>query len=361
MPLAYEAPRRRRPSRVSMAAQADQGRPVGDQESRRLTTALEAPLSRLHDSREELAKAWLVRVIERASLDDLQNLATDRIARELPDLIGDVLRVVAKDSHEDLELREEEYERAARLAELRGSREQPAAELAHDVAALQSVLVAALGRELQDLEPEVFVGAIERVTAAVSAVQAAAVEELVRTRSRELESLANTDPLTGLYNLRYLQQHIRHLLGVHKRYGHPFAVLVLDIDGLKRVNDAHGHAAGDRVLMEVATAVRRTIRSVDTPARMGGDEFCILAPHQASEAGLTLGQRLAAAVEEIETPGRPAIGVSIGVVSCPEHGAVSEQLLDFADRAMYRAKAAGERVAVGVPDERPLAEAEQNS
>jgi diguanylate cyclase (GGDEF)-like protein len=334
---------------------------VGDRGSRRLTTALEAPLSRLNDSREELAKAWLVRVIERASLEELEGLPTDRIARELPDLIGDVLDAVGRDSAEPFVLGDEQFERAARLAELRGAPDQPAAEVAHDIAALQSVLVSALGRELGELEPEDFVGAMERIAEAVGAVQAAAVEELVRARSRELESLANTDPLTGLFNLRYLQQHIRHLLGVHKRYAHPFAVLVLDIDGLKRVNDAHGHAAGDRVLMEVAMAVRRTVRAVDTPARMGGDEFAILAPHQTSEPALTLGHRLAAAVGEVEAAGKTPVGVSIGVVSCPEHGAVAEQLLDIADRAMYRAKASGDRVAVGVPDEAALAEAERKS
>src|SRR6185312_1838079 len=125
-----------------------------------------------------------------------------------------------------------------------------------------------LGRELGNEEARVLVDAAERFATVFGAIQAAAAEELVRERSRELEWLANTDALTGLYNLRYLQQHIRHLVGIQQRYGHAFAVLVLDINGLKRINDAHGHAAGDRMLMGVAAAVRATVRTIDTPVRM---------------------------------------------------------------------------------------------
>ena len=109
------------------------------------------------------------------------------------------------------------------------------------------------------------------------------------SRSRELESQANTDPLTGLGNLRALQRQLATLLDVRKRYQHPFAVLLMDIDGLKRINDSHGHPAGDRVLMQVGMSLRRSIRSVDTAARIGGDEFCVLAagagPEERGEAG----------------------------------------------------------------------------
>ena len=162
-------------------------------------------------------------------------------------------------------------------------------------------------------------------------------------RSREAETLANTDPLTGLANMRHLQAQLRHNLGLVKRYEQPFALLVIDVDGLKRVNDGQGHQAGDRVLVQVGLAMRRTIRAVDTPARIGGDEFCVLAPSQTAEAARPLAERLAAAVAG-ETAGDdadPGVGASIGVVSCPEHGDDAEALLDAADQAMYRAKAIG--------------------
>lgn len=311
-------------------------------------TAIRGPLARLERSREELAKAWLVRLIERASLDEIRELPTERITRELPELITDVVGVVASNGRDAFELSDEQAGRAAALAALRSGRESSAAELARDVAALQSVMVRALREELGEEDTDAFGEAVERLADAMGAVHAAAVEELVRRRSRELESQANTDPLTGLYNLRFLQRHMAQLLDVQKRYEHPFAVLLADVDGLKRVNDSHGHQAGDRVLMQVAMSLRRSIRSVDVAARLGGDEFCVLAPEQDAAGAARLGERLAAAAEEeVTMPDAPSVGLSIGVVSCPEHGEESEALIDTADRAMYRAKAAGERVAVG--------------
>jgi diguanylate cyclase (GGDEF)-like protein len=233
--------------------------------------------------------------------------------------------------------------------------------VARDIAALQAVLVRALREELSESDPARFADAVERLADATGAIQAAAVEELVRSRSRELESQANTDPLTGLGNLRNLQTELAQMLEMQKRYGHPFGVLLMDIDGLKRVNDSHGHQAGDRLLMQVAMALQRSIRSVDVAARLGGDEFCVLAPEQESAAATQLGERLASAVvDEVSVGADPPVGLSIGVVSCPEHGADAEALIDAADRAMYRAKAAGENVALGEAASEEVAEESTN-
>jgi two-component system cell cycle response regulator len=320
-------------------------------------TPIRGPLARLDRSREELAKAWLVRLIERSSLEEIRDLPTERIARELPELISDLLGAVANEDGDTYELSGEQQQRAAALAALRAGRDSSAADLARDLAALQGVLVKALRDELVASDPDRFADSVERLADAIGAVQAAAVEELVRSRSRELESQANTDPLTGLYNLRYLQRELAHLLDLHKRYGHPFATLLMDVDGLKRINDAHGHQAGDRVLMQLAMALRRSIRNVDTPARLGGDEFCVLAPEQDIKGAQILADRLAAAVrEEVVTPDDPPMGISIGVVACPDHGEDAETLIDLADRAMYRAKAAGDEVALGETNGRPVAE-----
>ncbi len=320
-------------------------------------TAITGPLARLERSREELAKAWLVRLIERASLDEIKELPTEKIARELPALITDLVGAMAVNGSEPFELDEDQTRRAAALAALRENQDSAVADLARDVAALQSVLVRALRAELGDTDADSFADAVERLAEAAGAVQAAAVEEHVRHRSRELEAQANTDPLTGLYNLRYLQRQLAHLLDLSKRYDQTFAVLLMDIDGLKRINDAHGHAAGDRLLMQVAMAITRSVRSVDTAARIGGDEFSVLAPHQDAAHGARLGDRLAAAVEgEVSAPDVPAVSISIGVVSCPEHGDDPELLMDIADRAMYKAKAAGERVSVGEPGSASVAE-----
>lgn len=313
-------------------------------------TPVRGPLARLDRSRDELAKAWLVRLIERASLEEISEIPTDQIARELPDLISDIVEQVGSTNGDPYELTEKQKQRAASLAGMRGGRDTSPADVARDIAALQAVLVRALRDELSEKEPERFADAVERLADATGAIQAAAVEELVRSRSRELESQANTDPLTGLGNLRNLQTELAQMLEMQKRYGHPFGVLLMDIDGLKRVNDSLGHPAGDRLLMQVAMALQRSIRSVDVAARLGGDEFCVLAPEQESAAAVLLGERLASAVvDEVSVGADPPVGLSIGVVSCPEHGEDAEALIDAADRAMYKAKAAGDDVALGEP------------
>jgi diguanylate cyclase (GGDEF)-like protein len=313
-------------------------------------TPIRGPLARLERSRDELAKQWLVRLIERASLDEIRELPTEKIARELPELISGIVNAIAEGDGDPFNLTKEQSERAASLAALRtGAREPRAADVARDVAALQTVLLHALRDDLED-DPVRFAEAVEQLVEAVAAIQAEAMEAHVTSRSRELESQANTDPLTGLGNLRALQRQLATLLDVRKRYQHPFAVLLMDIDGLKRINDSHGHAAGDRVLMQVGMSLRRSIRSVDTAARIGGDEFCVLLPEQDLKSAAKLAARLATAIEEeVAAPGDPAVTVSIGVAASPEHGDDAEALIDTADRAMYRAKAAGEGIALGDP------------
>ena len=313
-------------------------------------TPIRGPLARLERSRDELAKQWLVRLIERASLDEIRELPTEKIARELPELISGIVNAIAEGDGDPYNLTKEQSERAASLAALRaGAREARASDVARDVAALQTVLLRALREDLED-DPVRFADAVEQLVEATAAIQAEAMEAHVASRSRELESQANTDPLTGLGNLRALQRQLGILLDVRKRYQHPFAVLLMDIDGLKRINDAHGHAAGDRVLMQVGMSLRRSIRSVDTAARIGGDEFCVLLPEQDLKSAAKLAARLATAIEEeVAAPGEPSVTVSIGVAASPEHGDEAEALIDTADRAMYRAKAAGEGIALGDP------------
>jgi diguanylate cyclase (GGDEF)-like protein len=237
---------------------------------------------------------------------------------------------------------------ARRFADLAGGGDPSPARIARDAASLQALMLRELCMEAGSArDPDGFADAAERLALAVGAIQTAAVDEVTSRRSRELESQANTDTLTGLYNLRYLQRVMAQLVSYHERYEHPFAILLLDVDGLKRINDAHGHAAGDRVLVQVAMSVRRSVRTVDTPARLGGDEFIVLAPHQSAEHATVLASRLATAIErEAAPPDGPSVGVSIGVVACPEHGTEAEPLMELADQAMYRAKAAGDSVAV---------------
>jgi diguanylate cyclase (GGDEF)-like protein len=321
---------------------------------------LRGPLARLDRSRDELAKAWLVRLIERASLDEIRELPTDRLADELPELISDVLTLTANSAKDPDNLPPGARERAARIADLRDAGEHSAAEMTRDLTAIQTAILGSLAKDHEGLDLEGFADLALRLSEAVGAVQSVAVEGLVERQVHELESLANSDPLTGLANRRALQDRLLEALAVHKRYDTPFALLVLDVDGLKRINDSQGHKAGDRALVQVSLAMRRTLRTTDTPARIGGDEFCVLAPNQNAAAAEPLGRRIADAVEA-DSDGDSPVGVSIGVVSCPEHGTDIEALLDTADQAMYRAKAGGLKVALGDPENPELIKVEKTS
>jgi diguanylate cyclase (GGDEF)-like protein len=311
---------------------------------------MDAPIARLEETRGELAKTWLLRVVEQSSLEEIERLPTPRIVRELPELIGEIARAAAEDAGAAGAGAARGVEWAKRLAELTGRGGGIDSQLIRDVAGLQSVMITALHRSLRSLDPVQTLEAVERLTELFSTLQADAVEEVLRQRSRELEWLGTTDELTGLHNARYLQQHMHHLLGVQRRYGHPFAMLLVDIDGLKRINDAYGQAAGDRTLVDVATALGEAIRAVDTPIRMSGDEFCVLLPQQTATRARVLAERIVAAIEAIEGPAAQSLGVTVGIVSCPQHSSEVDELLAMADSAMFRAKAAGERVALG-PDE----------
>ena len=316
----------------------------------------ERPLSA---SAEELTKDWIVRLIEHTPLEQVRKLPTERIAREVPPLIEEILSAVLnRGETPDVGPGSELQRRIEELASLRDDGELTP-ELPRDVAALETVLLRAVKERLSS-NPKALVEAVERLINLFALIQSGLVAELLRERSSELEWLAHTDALTGLYNLRYLRQQVDHLLGLQQRYGHPFALLLLDVDGLKRVNDSFGHAAGDDLLVGVAEAIRAATRSVDVPARIGGDEFCVLAPHQTASRATILGERLAAGIEKIESADGSHVGVSIGVVACPEHASDAERLLELADVAMYTAKAGGERVKIADPEPEPDAVETEN-
>jgi len=331
---------------------------VPDHNDLRRTSPLRGPLARLDRERDELAKAWLVRLIERASLEEIKGLPTDRLADELPELIGDVLTLTSEAGRDPDSLPPGARERATRVADLRGARENVAAELLRDLTAIQVAILGSLAKDPEGLDVEGYADIALRLAEAIGLLQSVAVEGLVERQVNELESLANSDPLTGLSNRRYLQDQLRQALGIYKRYETPFALLILDVDGLKRVNDSKGHQAGDRALVQVATAMRRTLRTTDTAARIGGDEFCVLATNQNAAAAEPLAQRIVDAVDA-ETGSDSPIGISIGVVSCPEHGDDTDALLEMADQAMYRAKAGGLKVALGDPENPELIKVEK--
>jgi diguanylate cyclase (GGDEF)-like protein len=158
-----------------------------------------------------------------------------------------------------------------------------------------------------------------------------------------LAELATTDALTGLANSRVFHERLRQDLARAERYDEPLSVLLIDVDGLKRVNDRAGHQAGDLALQTVARAIRSGLREADLGARLGGDEFCVLAPSTAESPALALAERLRARIAAAAVPfAGVRTTISIGVASRLSAGSAgADRLLAAADAAMYRAKRLG--------------------
>ncbi|MGD9658894.1 MAG: diguanylate cyclase [Methylocystis sp.] len=180
--------------------------------------------------------------------------------------------------------------------------------------------------------------------AAMSAAAFTLNKMLVATMRGELENAhrARHDALTGLSNRAGLADAVDGGLKGAPPHGGDLAVLFLDLDNFKGVNDTYGHAAGDRLLKLAAERLRQSLRATDVAARIGGDEFVVLAKGLTSEQAAELSQRLTNSISATYDLGdgvRATIGVSVGVALVPEHGADAEALLAVADEALYEAKA----------------------
>jgi diguanylate cyclase (GGDEF)-like protein len=152
----------------------------------------------------------------------------------------------------------------------------------------------------------------------------------------QVRSLAISDPLTGLANYRRLIAVIESELDRSRRTHRPFSIVLLDMDGLKTINDRYGHLVGSRALVRLGKILRNHSRAIDTPARYGGDEFAVVLPEApkdiAARVSARIRERLATETEE------PMLSVSTGVAAFPEDGDTAEKLLAAADRTLYRMK-----------------------
>lgn len=173
--------------------------------------------------------------------------------------------------------------------------------------------------------------------------------EAANRAQAELEKQAHFDAITGLPSLHYLQQHANGYLAKAKRQNQQIAVMFLDLDGFKSVNDTWGHDAGDKVLQKVAKRLTRILRESDQLARIGGDEFVMLIDDMSNRHDVEIiAQKL---IDELKTPieftfsesetKQVSIGVSIGISFFPEHGSCLDDLVKIADKAMYKVKRQG--------------------
>jgi len=185
---------------------------------------------------------------------------------------------------------------------------------------------------------------------------------------RELERLSQHDPLTGLFNRRRFEEELRRQLAYTRRYGRGGALLMIDLDRFKQINDELGHASGDRALCHVSEILRDNLRAGDTlardgvdpgaeaeavVARLGGDEFVALLPEADAAGAAAAAERLAETVARapLDVDGREVeLRISIGVATFDEHGLPGEiDLMAAADRAMYVAKAGGGGAKLAAP------------
>jgi len=176
-----------------------------------------------------------------------------------------------------------------------------------------------------------------------SAAAPALTRERLRGRLVELTGVVTVDPLTGLFNRRYFESRLEEEVERARRQAHDLALLLIDIDDFKRVNDTRGHLEGDRTLKEVAEVLHAGVRIFDVCARFGGEEFVIVMPGASIVVAQQIAERIRARIERSFKNESPSVTVSIGVGMFTP-GTNVDQLVDHADRALISAKRAGKNV-----------------
>jgi two-component system cell cycle response regulator len=195
-------------------------------------------------------------------------------------------------------------------------------------------------------------------TELLARVQAAArvkrLQDELRQRNEELDLISRTDSLTGLHNRRHIEEYLTKLVSLARRNAQPIAVLIIDIDHFKSVNDGHGHDAGDAVLREVTARLAGSLRLEDMVGRWGGEEFLVVLPNTSIQGAAELAERLRRVVAEepcrLPDGGAMRVTISLGCAASVMDDAGT--LVRAADAAMYQAKESGRnRVAVsdGLP------------
>ena len=176
-----------------------------------------------------------------------------------------------------------------------------------------------------------------------------------RAMARAIEQ-ARTDPLTTLFNRAQLFVTLEQEVSRTRRSDRGFCVLMIDLDGLKAINDSGGHLRGDEVLRALGAVIRTSIRTADSAYRYGGDEFVVLLPETDIVGAFVVAEKIRGGAEEVGmamSGAEPVTSVSIGLVSHPEDGLSAEELMSAADRAMYQAKRLGKNQISGNPRPRP--------
>jgi len=174
-----------------------------------------------------------------------------------------------------------------------------------------------------------------------SAVEAKRRHDALRRRVIELQELVRTDPLTGLYNRRHVDAELAALASAARRQRTPLAVLLVDVDRFKRINDQLSHEAGDSALQTVAKRIRAIVRAEDVVGRWGGDEFVVLLPSTDRDAALVLADRIRHEVSRRGSGLLAAVALTVSIGAAAGWDPEPSALIGAADTALHRAKAAG--------------------
>lgn len=197
---------------------------------------------------------------------------------------------------------------------------------------------------------EVFADAAQRLAEEFSSVAATAVAAVSEQPPASAPAPAPAhEAHASLFQPGHMRRRLDQLIETNKRHGHPFGLVVFDVEGPGARDDAE---ARETVLAVVGAALRDAVRVVDETFLLEEDALCVLAPNQSTVEGVQMTERLLRMLDELEAAGGLRISVSAGVVACPEHGDDADELLKKADEAMWRARALGQPVGVGTLQDR---------
>lgn len=206
------------------------------------------------------------------------------------------------------------------------------------------IMQTAAGRRAEDLRRANEVGALGYITDPTDL-------DLLLARTRTLlefkayldvcEEAAFTDHLTGLANRRRFERQLEREVGRVERFGHPFTLLMVDIDSFKNLNDTFGHDAGDEAIRRLSKVLREGTRGIDLAARIGGEEFAVLLVETNKDGGFEVAERLRMAIKSLEIPRAGGMTASFGVAECPGDAQTAADIVKAADVALYEAKRNG--------------------
>lgn len=230
-----------------------------------------------------------------------------------------------------------------------GSRQgSGAGKLAREVSALQASLLGKLHAEMGGDDSALFAGAAQRLAEEFGSVTATAVGTLWEGVDGTPSTVVVEDEHPSLYRPGQMRRRLDQLLECQRRYEQPFALVVFDVEGPGARKDEDGDR--QTALAVVGAALGESTRLVDETFRLEEDALCVLAPGQDTVGGVQMSERLLSQLDDLERAGGLRIGISAGVVACPEHADDADGLLHKADEAMWRARSVGQPVGVGTFD-----------